>query len=130
MDFFFSFSSLTQVSLLCSPTFRYVRLARGGSLQASAAQEKQSGHHCASLTGHFKLSTAHIKKHTRKQVISILICYLAQHVHNIVILTYNQYKDLSMRYFMFFFIVSLQKPFCILHLKLISIWTSLIFNAL
>lgn len=62
-----------------------------------------------------------------KQMISILM-YLAQHIHNIVILTYNQYKDLLMRDFTFFFILSPQNPFCTLPLKHISIWTSHISN--
>ena len=42
---------------------------------------------------------------------------LTQYIPNIIVSTNNQYKQLLMRYFTFFFILTVHKPWYILHVQ-------------
>lgn len=57
-----------------------------------------------------------------------LILYIMQYIRNIVILTFNQYKKLKMRYFIFFLILGTKslKSYSTLNKQQILILTSYI----
>ena len=69
---------------------------------------------------------SHILKKQKKlgEISFSNIFYLTQHMQNVVISIWNQYKNLLRHFTISFLVLNLQNAVCVLHLQHISIWTS------